>query len=259
MKKELLICLFIGLTSVTQSADVKATTETHKPDKQPWHFNGPFGTYDRAELRRGLQVHREVCAVCHSMKHLRYEKLKALGFTEKDIKSIAAAYEVPRGHDDEGKIIMEKALPKDFFANPYPSENAARAANNGALPVDLSLVIKARHHGPDYVYALLTGYTDPPKGFHLSDGMHYNQAFPGHQIAMPAPLSPDQISYPDGTKATVKQMAHDVSAFLAWASEPEMEERKHMGVMVILFLLLFIGLMYVLMCRTWKDVKELKD
>ncbi|MBA4750353.1 MAG: cytochrome c1 [Alphaproteobacteria bacterium] len=253
MKKNMwiLLCvLMLGQSGVWAN-------EVPKPPSQKWSFSGAFGTYDRPSVRRGLQVYREVCAACHGMNHLRYEKLKALGFTESDVKAIAAEYEVAGTVADDGQPTKRKAEPKDFFAHPFPTEAAAREANNGAFPVDLSMVVKARPHGPDYVYGLLTGYTQMPAGMHMASGMHYNKYFPGNQIAMAPPLISDgQVTYPDGTKATIHQMAHDVVTFLAWASEPEMEKRKHMGVVVLIFLGLFTVMMGVLTRRIWWNVKH---
>ena len=225
------------------------------PPKQPWSFSGMFGTFDRNELRRGLQVYREVCAACHGLRLLRFEKLKALGFTEDDIKVIAANYEVPGDLNSDGEPTMRPAEPKDHFVSPYPNEVAARAANNGAYPPDLTLITKARFHGPDYLFALLTGYKDPPAGFKMSSDMHYNIAFSGNQIAMIPPLSEGLIDYPDGTPATVAQMARDVTAFLVWAADPEVESRRQMGLMVLIFMTIFTAMLYVLNRRTWKQVK----
>lgn len=247
---------WITLCAVFLGAPDMHANEAPKPPAQNWSFEGPFGTFDRQALRRGFQVYREVCASCHSAAHLRYEKLKELGFTESDVKAIAAEYEVPGPMGEDGTTKPRKAEPKDFFAHPYPTEAAARDANNGALPVDLSMVIKARPHGPDYVYAYITGYANPPAGHKLATGMHYNLYFPGHQTAMAPPLTDNQVTYPDGTVATVDHMARDVVTFLSWASEPEMESRKRMGVMVLIFLAIFTTMLYVLMRRIWWHVKH---
>lgn len=225
------------------------------PPKQPWSFSGMFGTFDRNELRRGLQVYREVCAACHGLRLLRFEKLKGLGFSEEDIKVIAANYEVPGDLNSEGEPTMRPAEPKDHFVSPYPNEVAARAANNGSYPPDQSLIVKARFHGPDYLYALLTGYKEPPADFVMSPDMYYNTAFSGNQIAMAPPLSEGLINYPDGTPATVAQMAHDVTAFLTWASDPESESRRQMGLMVLIFMAVFTAMLYVLNRRVWTQVK----
>lgn len=255
MKQALWITLCLSMSF----APTARSGEGVVPPAQEWSFSTVRGTYDRESLRRGLQVYREVCSACHGMYHLRYEKLKELGFTQNDVKAIAAEYEVVGPVGEDGQRTMHKAEPKDFFAHPFPTEAAARSANNGAYPVDLSLVVKARKHGPDYVYALLTGYADAPAAMHMAPGMHYNTYFPGHQIAMAPPLTDNQVTYPDGTVASVHQMAHDVVTFLSWASEPEMESRKRMGMMVLIFLGIFTSMMFVLTRRVWWEIKHPAD
>lgn len=225
------------------------------PPKAAWSFSGPFGVFKRDQLQRGFQVYKEVCAVCHGLDLVRYDKLAALGFSEEEIKAIAGAHEVPGPLDEDGEPTTIKATPGDAFANPYPNANAARAANNGAFPPDLSLMAKARAHGADYIHALLTGYEEAPDDFGLMDGMYYNRYFTGNQIAMPAPLADNQVEYSDGTLATVAQMSEDVSAFLAWTAEPELESRRNLGVKVMIFLSFFTILMYCLMRRTWRKIK----
>jgi ubiquinol-cytochrome c reductase cytochrome c1 subunit len=220
-----------------------------------WSFNEPLGTFKRDELQRGFQVYQEVCSSCHALSHLRYDNLKALGYSQAQIKAIAGKYEVPGPLDDQGNPTKRPGKPSDYFVRPFINENAARAANNGAYPPDLSLIIKARLEGSRYVRALLTGYVSPPKEVKIAEGMYYNLYFPGHQIAMAPPLSPGQVKYADGTTATVEQMAHDVTAFLTWASEPVLEERRNMGVRVLCFLVLFTLMMYFVMKRTWHNLK----
>jgi ubiquinol-cytochrome c reductase cytochrome c1 subunit len=219
-----------------------------------WSFSGLFGTFDRGALQRGFQVYSEVCAACHSLRLMSYRNLSDIGFKDDQVKKIAAAVEVTDGPNDEGEMFERPGRPSDRFKSPFPNANAARAANNGAFPPDLTLMVKARVGGANYLHALLTGYRDPPKGFELSEGMSYNAMFSGHQIAMPAPISADGVEYADGTKATVDQMSRDVTTFLAWAAEPEMEERKRMGVKVILFLLLLTGMLYALKRKVWADI-----
>lgn len=226
------------------------------PPKKNWSFKGLTGTFNRAELQRGFQVYKQVCATCHGLNLLAYRNLKDLGYNESQIKAIAAEHQVKDGPDDEGEMFDRPALPSDKFVNPFPNAKAARAANNGALPPDLSLITKARVGGVDYLYAILTGYKEPPKDFHVMDGLHYNEYFTGHQIAMPTPLHEGIVQYEDGTVATVDQMAHDVSVFLSWAAEPEMEARKKMGLKVIIFLGVFCVLMYLTMVRVWKRLDE---
>lgn len=221
---------------------------------QDWSFSGPFGTYDKAALQRGYKVYREVCSSCHAMKRVAFRNLHALGYHEEEIKAIAAEYKVTDGPNDEGEMFDRMGRPSDYFKSPFANDNAAKFANNGALPPDLSLIVKARHGGPDYVYGILTGYDTPPEGVHLLSGQNWNKAMPGNVIAMAPPLSDEQIAYEDGTPQTVSQYAKDVSQFLTWVSEPEMEDRKRMGVKVVLFLLAFAGVMYGVKRKIWAKV-----
>ena len=242
----------LGL-SFTASSAYAAGDAVHAPEHH-WSFSGLFGTYDRSALRRGFEVYKGACAGCHGLRLVAYRNLMDIGFTENEVKAIAAEVEVPAEPNDEGEIVGRPGLPSDRFKSPFPNENAARAANGGALPPDLSLITKARLGGADYIHGVLTGYKAPPAGFKVPEGLHYNAYFAGQLIAMPAPLSDDGIEYSDKTKATVKQQAEDVVTFLAWAAEPELEERKRLGVKVILFLLLLTGLLYVVKRRIWADV-----
>jgi ubiquinol-cytochrome c reductase cytochrome c1 subunit len=225
-----------------------------KPAPQAWSFDGVFGTFDRAALRRGLIVYRQVCSTCHSLNLVAYRHLAGVDFTDDEIKAIAASVEVSDGPNDQGEMFQRPGRPSDKFKAPFPNENAARAANNGAFPPDLSLMIKARKGGADYVHALLTGYREPPAGFQLLEGMSYNAYFPGQQIAMASPLSEGSVDYPDETKASVEQMAKDVATFLAWTAEPEMEVRKRLGLKVLLFLLVLTGMLYALKRMIWSDL-----
>jgi ubiquinol-cytochrome c reductase cytochrome c1 subunit len=244
----------MALALVLIAAPVTAS-ETATLAAQKWSFAGLFGTFDRAAQQRGFQVYKEVCSGCHSLDQVAYRNLAALGYNEDQIKAIAATVEVTDGPNDDGEMFTRKGKPYDKFKNPFPNENAARAANNGAYPPDLSVITKARPHGIDYLYALLISYKEePPKGVKLAEGMFYNTAFPGAQIAMLPPLAPDAIQYQDGTKATVAQMAKDVTTFLAWAAEPELEERKSMGRGVILFLIALTALLYALKRKIWDDL-----
>lgn len=216
-------------------------------------FDGVFGTYDRASAQRGFQVYKEVCAACHSMRLMSYRNLRDLGLTEQQVAAIASQFQVMDGPNDEGQMFERPGRPSDRFRSPFPNPQAARAANNGAYPPDLSVIAKARAGGADYLFALLTGYSEPPAGVTLMEGMNYNRYFPGHQIAMAAPLNPDQVQYADGTPATVENMARDVTTFLQWAAEPELEQRRAMGVKVILFLTILAGLAYALKRKIWAD------
>ncbi len=221
---------------------------------QSWSFSGMFGTFDRAAAQRGFQVYKEVCAACHAMNQIRFRDLRALGFSEDEVKALAAEIEVADGPNDDGEMFQRPGRPSDRMRAPFPNDKAARAANNGAYPPDLSLMTKARKGGPDYMFALLTGYGPPPPDLKLAEGMQYNKYFPGHQIAMPPPLNPDQVSYADGTKASIEQMAGDVTTLLAWTAEPAMEHRKALGVKVILFLLILSGLLYAVKRKVWAAV-----
>jgi ubiquinol-cytochrome c reductase cytochrome c1 subunit len=227
--------------------------EIHIPDTR-FSFDGIFGTYDRASAQRGFQVYKEVCANCHAMHLLSYRNLRALGLTEAQVAAIAATVQIQDGPNDEGQMFERPGRPSDRFRSPFPNPQAARAANNGALPPDLSVIAKARAGGADYLYALLTGYGDPPAGVTVMDGMSYNRYFPGHQIAMSAPLSEGQVEFADGTPSTVENMARDVSTFLQWAAEPELEERRAMGIKIILFLTVLAGLAYAVKRKVWADV-----
>jgi len=219
---------------------------------QSWSFNGFFGTYDRAALQRGLQVYTSVCANCHGLRLVAYRNLTALGYTMDQVRTIAGAIEVPT-LNDQGEPTNRAGLPSDRFRAPFPNPLAARAANRGALPPDLSLITKARAGGADYIYALLTGYTDPPAGVTMMEGMNYNTYFPGHQIAMAPPLTDGVVPYGDGTRNTIPQMARDVAHFLTWAAEPELEARHRLGVQVVLFLILLTGVLYAVKRKVWAD------
>ena len=221
---------------------------------QEWSFHGIFGQYDRAELQRGLQVYVESCAACHSLKRIAFRNLADLGYSEAEVKAFASQFQVVDGPDDDGEMFERAALASDYFPLPFPNDKAAAAANGGAVPPDLSLMTKARAGGADYVYALMTGYVDPPEDVEILEGLNYNKYFPGHQIAMAAPLFEDGVEYADGTPATVEQMARDVSAFLTWAAEPEMEERKRMGIKVVLFLIVFTAMLYAVKRKVWSDL-----
>lgn len=229
--------------------------ETPAMIKQIWPHQGMLGTYDRAALQRGFQVYKEVCSACHAMKHLSYRNLADLGYKPEEIKAIAAQYTVTDGPNDDGEMFERPAVPSDRFRSPFKNDKAARAANNGALPPDLSLIIKSRAGGEDYIFALLTGYEAPPAGFALQPGMTYNAYFSGQQIAMAKPLNDGQVTYSDGTAATTEQAARDVAQFLAWAGEPHMEERKRTGLKALLFLLVFAGVMFAAKKKLWARLR----
>lgn len=258
MKKNIIIsiastfALVGGLFAATTPA---LAIDSSEPESMNWSFDGIFGAFDRSALRRGFQVYKEVCSGCHGLGFVSYRNLEEVGFTKKEVKAIAAEYEVTAGPNDEGDMFKRPAKPSDRFVDPYANANAARAANNGALPPDLSLIVKARENGADYVHALLTGYKDEaPDGKPLLDGMYYNPYFPGHQIAMPPPLSGEDVDYADGTKPTMDQESRDLVTFLTWAAEPTMEKRKRLGIKVMLFLLVLTGMLYALKRKIWADI-----
>lgn len=249
-------------------------------DRQKWTFSGMLGTFDEAQLQRGFKVYVEACARCHSLKRIAFRNLAQPGgphFPEGAIKSLAATYQVDAEPNDQGKIVKRPAVPTDNLPSPYKNEQEARAALNGALPPDLSLIAKARgiesnapfymvpvnmlrdiatgyqEAGPDYLYAFLTGYVDPPAGTKVPDLMNYNRAFPSHMVAMPNPFAGGDgfIKYDDNTAATIDNYARDVTAFLAWASDPRLEERKRTGLLVMIYLLITAVLFYLAKRRIW--------
>ncbi len=243
------------LLALALAAPSFAQEEAMPPLPKPgWSFDGVFGTFDRAALQRGFEAYDQVCSNCHSMNLLHYRDLAALGYTDDEIKAIAAQKQVNAAPDAAGDIKQRAAQPADAFVAPYPNEQAARAAHNGALPPDLSLIIKAREGGADYCYGILTGFQNAPASFKLNDGMSYDEYFPGHQIAMPQPLTDGSLTFGDGTKATLPQEAHDVCTFLSWAAEPTMEQRKETGAKVLLFLLVMTGVLYGAKRKIWADV-----
>ena len=228
---------------------------------QDWSFKGITGKFDRASLQRGYQVYTEVCSSCHSMNLLSYRNLGEKGgpeFSVDQVKAIAANFEVTDGPNDDGEMFTRPARPSDKFVSPYPNVKAAMAANGGAYPPDMSVLVKARKGGADYIYAVLRGYSDPPANFELEDGVYYNKYMDGNKIKMSNPLSDDIVSYADGTKATEAQMAKDVTTFLTWSAEPHLETRHRLGVKVIIFLTILSVLVYFSMRRLWSriDSKE---
>ena len=251
------------------------------PRSGGFSFEGPFGTFDQNQLQRGYKVYREVCAACHSMDLLHFRNLGEKGGPFYDphaenpaqnrfVRALAAEIEVADIDTETGEAIMRPATPADKFPNPYPNHTAAAAANGGAMPPDLSVMAKARHDGANYIYSLLAGYSAPPAGLRMSATQHYNPYMsgdmtpfwdgdpehvpPGGFIAMPAPLAAGQVTYDDGTEATVDQMSKDVAAFIAWASEPKAVERKQAGISVLAFLAIFAGITYLSYRRIWKGV-----
>ncbi|HEX6376575.1 MAG TPA: cytochrome c1 [Allosphingosinicella sp.] len=228
------------------------------PRDVAFSFDGPFGTYDRQQLQRGFQVFKEVCASCHGLSYVAFRNLEELGYHEEEIKAVADKWqiEVPSIDPKTGEAATRKALPADRFPDPYPNETAARAANNNALPPDLSLITKARHGGPAYLVSLLTGYRNPPADLpeeaRPGEGLHYNPYFANLNIAMPPPLTADgQVSYADGTNPTREQMAKDVAAFLTWTAEPRLENRRAAGLATLVFLIFATILAYMAYQNIW--------
>lgn len=250
------------------------TTEQEKPVTYAFHehpkhvafdWEGPFGTFDRAQLQRGFQVYREVCASCHGLEYVAFRNLGALGYTEAEVKAIAEQWPipVPSVNPDTGEPDTRTPIPADYFPSPYANEVAARAANNNAVPPDLSLVVEAREGGAEYLYSLLTGYREVPANLppeaRPGQGLYYNPYFHSLNIAMPPPFTAaGQVTYADGTDPTISQMARDVTAFLTWASEPNMEERKRAGVATLIFLLVATALGYMSYRNVWAHKKPRK-
>jgi ubiquinol-cytochrome c reductase cytochrome c1 subunit len=241
------------LVSGLLAAPALAQEEPKMPN-MGWSFEKLFGTFDLGSAQRGFQIYSNVCANCHSMQLLHYRDLSGIGLNADQIKAVAAAITVPQGLDDQGNPKDGPATPANQFKSPFANEKAARAANNGALPPDLSLIINAREGGPNYVYGILTGFAEAPANFKMQDGMYYNKMFAGHQIAMPQPLQDGTVEYTDGTANALGQEAIDVVTFLSWAANPETVERKQMGVRAILFLVFMTGLTYAVKRKVWSDV-----
>ena len=246
--------LLFGATGGARAQQGEAPTPS--PPAQQWSFDGVFGTYDRAAEQRGFQVYKEVCSACHAVQHLFFRDLTQIGYTEDQVKGIAAQYQVTDGPNDQGQMFQRPGRPSDPIPAPFANDEAARAANAGGLPPDLSLITKAREDGPNYVWAILNGFKDAPAGFKLTEGTYYNEYFPGHQIKMPPPLNADQVKFADGTQGSVPQMAHDVVTFLSWAAEPNLDERHRMGFKVILFLLVMTILFYAVKRKIWSRIEH---
>ncbi|MGD8327002.1 MAG: cytochrome c1 [Sphingomonadales bacterium] len=235
-----------------------AAEKYHLPPKEVhWHHEGLTGGFDRAELQRGLQVYKQVCSACHSLRLVAFRDLEALGYSPKQVKAFAAEYTVEDGPDDFGDMFERPGKAADYFPSPFANVQAAASANNGKAPPDLSLMTKARHEGPSYIYSLLTGYEDTvPADVEQPDGGNYNPYFHSLFLAMAPPLFEGAVEYADGTEATVDQMAHDVAAFLTWTAEPKLEHRNEMGLMVMLFLGFLIVVTYLSYRKTWADLKK---
>ena len=268
----------LGLTTVSPAL---AAGEAKHPRSGNFSFEGPFGTFDQAQLQRGYRVYREVCAACHGMDLMSFRNLGQEGGPFWDphesnpnnnrfVRALAAEFEIADIDSETGEAVFRPGTPADGFPNPYPNATAAAAANGGAFPPDLSVMAKARHDGANYIYSLLSGYEDPPEGLRIAAGQYYNPYMAGDMtpfwdgdpdhvpyggfIAMPNPLMPGQVTYDDGTEATVDQMSRDVAAFIAWASDPHAVQRKRTGMAVFIYLLLFAGITYASYRRIWRNV-----
>jgi ubiquinol-cytochrome c reductase cytochrome b/c1 subunit len=270
MSRTFLARVVVGASSVAAStSSAPAAGEQPTPPMVKWSFSGPFGQYDLAQLQRGFKVYREVCQVCHGLKMIAFRNLAEIGFSEAQVGAIAAEYKIQDGPNDQGEMFERDGRPADHFPPPWPNEAAARARYNG-VPPDLSVIAKARTYergfpwfvidmftqfqeqGVDYIHALLVGYQQtPPAGFALPPGTFYNTYFPGHAIAMPPPLTDRQVEYTDGAPMTVDQYSKDITAFLMWAAEPHMVARKRIGFQVMIFLLVFAGLLYFTKKKVW--------
>lgn len=232
--------------SIPLSALAHADDEVLHPPEIKWPHSSYLASFDAAAIRRGYEVYKNVCSSCHSMNRIAFRNLVGVAYTEDEVKEMAEDIEVEDGPNEEGAMFSRPGRLSDILPAPYPNEEAARYANNGALPPDLSLIVKSRHGGENYLWALLTGYRDPPQGINLREGLYYNPYFAGGQIAMERALYDDAVEYEDGTEATTSQMAKDVSTFLAWAAEPEHDLRKKMGMEFCGgFALLLIGMLYM--------------
>lgn len=284
MKKILSGLAALGFLAVAGTVGVAVAQDEHnaaepthfpinKPHELDWSFAGPFGTYDKGQLQRGLKVYKEVCSACHSMNLLSFRTLEDLGYSDAQVKAFAAEYRVQDGPNADGEMFERPGLPSDHFPSPFPNPVAAAASNNGAAPPDFSLIAKARgvergfptfvfdiftqyaEGGPDYIYSLLTGYQEPPEGMVIAEGTHYNPYFMGGKsLAMAPPLSDGQVTYDDGSPETLDQYAKDVAAFLTWAAEPHLEDRKQLGFQVLVFLVIFGVLVYLTKRRVWSEV-----
>ncbi len=242
---KLFLFIVLGVSYTLGVGHAFAAGSSVKLREYDWSTKGPFGQFDYASAQRGLQVYREVCSSCHGLKYVAFRTLEAIGFSQQEVKALAAEYQIKDGPDSAGDMFERPGKPFDLFPGPYENDNAAAAANGGKAPPDLSLMVKARGDGANYIYSLLTGYNKPPADFVVPDGGYYNAYYPGNVIAMSAQLSEGLVEYQDNTEATPEQMSIDVVNFLIWAAEPELEERKKLGVTVVMFLSVMTILCYL--------------
>ncbi len=246
--------IFFVLIFLFSNFNVLASGSGNDLPKHNWSFKGLTGTFDKSAVQRGFKVYREVCSGCHSMSLLYYRDLIDIGFSNEEVKAIAAEYTVIDGPNEEGEMFERPAKPSDRFVPPFLNEQEARISNNGSYPPDLSVITKAKKHGPDYIFNLLLGYTEPPVDFELGEGMYYNKWKEGHQISMAQPLDEDYVDYDDGTENTLPQLAEDITTFLVWSAEPELEERKKLGIKVILFFIVLGSIVFIVKNRLWRAI-----
>ena len=258
MRNSLKLAFFFILVSSLFFSKVQAAGEQNDLLEVDWSFKSFFGKFDRASLQRGYQVYSEVCASCHSLKHLSYRNLAEKGgpeFTELEAKAIASNFEVTDGPNSDGEMFERPAMISDKFVMPYANVQEGIAANGGAYPPDMSVLVKARSGGANYIYSVLMGYDEPPAGMELDDGVYYNKYMYGNKIKMASPLDDDIVEYSDGTKATVDQMAKDVTTFLQWTAEPHLEARHKLGFRVIIYLSVLTILVYFSMKKIWSRIE----
>lgn len=253
MKKTTSI-FYAMLISIGAVSYALAAGDVKHPHQASWSFDGVFGKVDKQSAQRGFQVYKEVCSACHGLKRIAFRNLADIGFSEAEIKALASSYTVSDGPNDDGDMFERSGKASDYFPSPYENEQQARATHNGANPPDLSLIIKARVDGANYVHSLLTGYSDAPEGVDVGDGQYYNAYFAGGTLAMAPPISDDLVDYEDGTGASMEQMSKDVVTFLQWAAEPEMEARKQTGIKVLIFLAIFTIFMYLAKRNLWRKL-----
>jgi cytochrome c1 len=274
MIKRTILTLTLAGTVATFAISAAKAEEQVAPPRQKWSFAGPFGNFNQAQLQRGFKIYKEVCSACHSIQMLAFRNLAdpgGPGFSEAQAAAVAADYKI-KDLDDKGEPTERPGRLADTFPPPFANELAAKAANGGLAPPDMSTLAKARTYqrgfpwfvfdmftqyqeqGPDYITALLQGYEDRPKGFQLPEGGHYNRYFPGHNIGMPPPLQAGQVTFDDGAPQTMEQYSRDISAFLMWAAEPHLVARKRIGFQVMIFLIVLAGLMYFTKKKVWSAV-----
>ena len=246
--------IFFILIFLFSNFNVLASGSGNDLPKHNWSFKGLTGTFDKSAVQRGFKVYREVCSGCHSMSLLYYRDLIDIGFSDEEVKAIAAEYTVIDGPNEEGEMFERPAKPSDRFVPPFSNEQEARVSNNGSYPPDLSVITKAKKHGPDYIFNLLLGYTEPPVDFELGEGMYYNKWKEGHQISMAQPLDEGYVDYDDGTENNLPQLAEDITTFLVWSAEPELEERKKLGIKVILFFIVLGSIVFIVKNRLWREI-----